>query len=172
MRAAAQIVSYEIPSGLAILTVVILTGSLSIQDIIKDISLSLRKFTDEGVLSAIPDRARTMNALHGNEYATQVQKLLKAVTFTELFTFEKQQDSRGKAVWVRIRTAAYTRQTAVQVFQNELLDSPFNRSLRPVADAKPSAIPAHHVLCGTCAAHKHEGCTRGTCSCGCRLFGE
>jgi ribosomal protein L17 len=53
---------------------------------------SLRKFTDEGVLSAIPDRARTMNALHGNEYAQQVHKLLKSVQFTDLFSFEKQQD--------------------------------------------------------------------------------
>lgn len=36
MRSAAQIVSYEIPAGLAILTVVFLTGSLSMQDIIKE----------------------------------------------------------------------------------------------------------------------------------------
>jgi NADH-quinone oxidoreductase subunit H len=35
MRSAAQIVSYEIPAGLAVLTVVFLTGSLSMQDIIK-----------------------------------------------------------------------------------------------------------------------------------------
>jgi len=35
MRSAAQIVSYEIPAGLAILVVVFLSGSLSIQDIIK-----------------------------------------------------------------------------------------------------------------------------------------
>jgi NADH-quinone oxidoreductase subunit H len=35
MRSAAQIVSYEIPAGLAILVVIFLTGSLSIQDIIK-----------------------------------------------------------------------------------------------------------------------------------------
>ena len=35
MRSAAQIVSYEIPSGLAVLTVILLTGSLSMQDIIK-----------------------------------------------------------------------------------------------------------------------------------------
>lgn len=34
MRAAAQIVSYEIPSGLGILTIVLLTGSLSMQSII------------------------------------------------------------------------------------------------------------------------------------------
>jgi len=35
MRSAAQIVSYEIPAGLAILTVIFLSGSLSLQDIIK-----------------------------------------------------------------------------------------------------------------------------------------
>lgn len=35
MRSAAQIVSYEIPAGLSIMVVVFLTGSLSIQDIIK-----------------------------------------------------------------------------------------------------------------------------------------
>ena len=35
MRSAAQIVSYEIPSGLAILTVVLLSGTLSIQGIIR-----------------------------------------------------------------------------------------------------------------------------------------
>ncbi len=35
MRSAAQIVSYEIPAGLAVLSVVFLTGSLSMQDIIK-----------------------------------------------------------------------------------------------------------------------------------------
>ncbi len=35
MRSAAQIVSYEIPAGLAVLVVVFLTGSLSMQDIIK-----------------------------------------------------------------------------------------------------------------------------------------
>ncbi|MDO8461277.1 MAG: NADH-quinone oxidoreductase subunit NuoH [Deltaproteobacteria bacterium] len=35
MRAAAQIVSYEIPSGLGILTIVLLAGSLSMQEIIK-----------------------------------------------------------------------------------------------------------------------------------------
>lgn len=62
-----------------------------IQALIKDLNNSLKKFSDEGVLSAIPDRARTMNALHGKEYVTQVQKLLKAIQFSDLFTFEKEQ---------------------------------------------------------------------------------
>jgi NADH-quinone oxidoreductase subunit H len=35
MRAAAQIISYEIPTGLAILSVILISGSLSMQDIVK-----------------------------------------------------------------------------------------------------------------------------------------
>jgi hypothetical protein len=53
---------------------------------------SLLKFTNEDVLASVPDRARTMNALHGNEYVSQVNKLLATVQFNDLFAFEKQQD--------------------------------------------------------------------------------
>lgn len=55
------------------------------------IGRSVKDFTDEDTLSAIPDRARTINAIHGKEYATQVHKLLKAAEFTDLFSFDQQQ---------------------------------------------------------------------------------
>jgi hypothetical protein len=58
---------------------------------------SLQKFTNEDVLASIPDRARTMNALHGNEYVSQVNKLLATIQFSDIFTFEKQQDSYFEA---------------------------------------------------------------------------
>src|SRR3569832_1262728 len=67
--------------------------SEDMQELSKKISASLRTFSDEGVLAAIPDRARTMNALHGNEYATQVQKQLKTVEYSDLFSFDRQQDA-------------------------------------------------------------------------------
>jgi len=63
----------------------------------KGVDDSLKRFTDEDILAAIPDRSRTMNALHGNEYATQVRKLLKTVEFTTLFDFEKQQEAYFEA---------------------------------------------------------------------------
>jgi hypothetical protein len=69
------------------------TFAKEISDITDRIRETLRKFTDEGILSAIPDRARTMNALHGNEYANQTQKLLKSVAFSDLMTFDRQQDA-------------------------------------------------------------------------------
>jgi hypothetical protein len=58
---------------------------------------SLRPFTDEDTLSAVPERARTMSALHGHEFASQTNKLLAAATFTDLFLFEKQQDGYFEA---------------------------------------------------------------------------
>jgi hypothetical protein len=80
-----------------------------VDGIVKRIGASLRRFTDEGVLQAIPDRARTMNALHGNEYATQVQKLLKTAAFIDIFAFERQQDAYFEA------NSAFKDQTAKNV---------------------------------------------------------
>gem|GEM_PF-6972148 len=62
------------------------------KDLSQRIDATLVSFTDDGLLSAIPERARTMNALHGNEYASQVRKLLATAHFSELFDFEKQQE--------------------------------------------------------------------------------
>jgi len=59
--------------------------------ITKKIEHSLLAFSNEGILSAIPDRARTMNVLHGNEYALQVKKLLQATKFSDLWHFEAEQ---------------------------------------------------------------------------------
>ena len=62
-----------------------------IEQLKPDITASLKAFTNEDILAAIPDRARTMNALHGKEYMNQVQRLLQIATFNNLFEFEQQQ---------------------------------------------------------------------------------
>src|SRR5262245_1729348 len=67
------------------------------QQLAEDLARELQKFTDEGALAAIPDRARTMNALHGKEYATQAQKLLKSAIFSDIFGFEKAQEAYFEA---------------------------------------------------------------------------
>lgn len=54
---------------------------------------SLTKFTDDNSLEAVPERARTMSALHGQEFTAQTKKLLATVAFEDLFSFEKQQDA-------------------------------------------------------------------------------
>ncbi len=57
-----------------------------------------RQLTDEDVLAAIPDRARTMNALHGKEYSSRITKLMQHASFTDIFSFDKQQDVYFEAV--------------------------------------------------------------------------
>lgn len=51
---------------------------------------ALAPFTDEQVLQAIPERARTINELHGREYAEQTRKLLRHAQFTGLYEAEGQ----------------------------------------------------------------------------------
>jgi hypothetical protein len=63
-----------------------------VQRIRPEIVQRLRGFTDESVLQAIPDRARTMNALHGKEYASKVNKFLTLAEFTSIVNFGKEQE--------------------------------------------------------------------------------
>jgi hypothetical protein len=81
----------------------------------------------------------------------------------------------GKTRWMRVPgTAAYPRKAAVRIFQDRLINSAFSGSplsLRPVlSEAKPSEIPAEHVLCSQCEAHLHDACLGKPCSCACKLF--
>ena len=60
---------------------------------------ALKPFTDENTLTAIPERARTMSALHGHELASQTRKLIATTAFDEndIFGFEKLQDAYFEA---------------------------------------------------------------------------
>ncbi len=51
---------------------------------------SLSPFKDEDVLSKIPERARTVSTLHGNEFVQQTEKLLEKAHFTDLYSFEEE----------------------------------------------------------------------------------
>jgi len=50
-----------------------------------------KKFSDEEALQAIPERARTVTAVHGNAYTEEVEKLVQQIVFSDIFTFEDDQ---------------------------------------------------------------------------------
>lgn len=60
---------------------------------------AIKPFTDESTLTAVPERARTMSALHGHELASQTRKLIATAMFDEndIFGFEKAQDAYFEA---------------------------------------------------------------------------
>ncbi len=65
----------------------------NVADIKQHVEQSLTKFTDDNTLAAVPERARTMSALHGQEFTAQTRKLLATASFENPFNFEQGQDT-------------------------------------------------------------------------------
>lgn len=71
-------------------------------DRVKDESSEIREalevLTKEDTIAKIPERARTINALHANEYVDQAKKLLNKSVFTNIYAFDDEHTTFQTAI--------------------------------------------------------------------------